>query len=279
MRSTVVLPEPDGPSIEKNSPVAMLRFASSTATTGGLPPNSLRRPSRRMAGGDVPGLASIVGDEDMSLLGRRSGTKTYGPICLAARPLSRSLPEPAPPVISSVGPRRKGVDVADSSLGIGTYAAVFAPLETAGRAEVITRRLSDAISLGVLPDGLLLPAETELAERLGVATVTVREALGTLREAGMIRTRRGRHGGSFVCSPDDGGRAALLDRLRGLGQGELRDVGDHYAAIGGACAVLASQRADAGDVARLTALAPVGGEGRAASEGLRAGGDFHLEVA
>jgi GntR family transcriptional repressor for pyruvate dehydrogenase complex len=170
-------------------------------------------------------------------------------------------------------------DVADLSMGIGTYAAVFAPLETAGRAEVITRRLGDAISLGVLPDGLLLPSETELSERFGVATVTVREALGTLREAGLIRTTRGRRGGSFICSPADGGRAALLDRLRGLGQGELRDLGDHYAAIGGTCAALASQRADDSDVARLESLAPSVRHGRVASEWLRAEGAFHLELA
>jgi DNA-binding FadR family transcriptional regulator len=165
------------------------------------------------------------------------------------------------------------------SLGIGTYAAVFAPLESAGRAETITRRLLDAISLGVLPDGMLLPSETDLAERLGVATVTVREALGTLRREGLIRTTRGRRGGSFVCAPSDGGRAALLSRLRGLGQGELRDLGDHYAAIGGACADLASRRADAGDVARLRSLAPAVRHGRVASEWLRAEGTFHLELA
>jgi GntR family transcriptional repressor for pyruvate dehydrogenase complex len=169
--------------------------------------------------------------------------------------------------------------VADLSMGLGTYAAVFAPLETTGRAEVITRRLTDAISLGVLPDGLMLPSETELADRLGVATVTVREALGSLRTAGLIRTTRGRRGGSFVCSPADDGRAALLDRLRGLGQGELRDLGDHYAAIGGTCAALASQRADASDVARLRTLAPLVRTGRSASEWLRAEGAFHLEVA
>ncbi len=101
----------------------------------------------------------------------------------------------------------------------------------------------------------------------------------SLRTAGLIRTRRGRRGGSFVCSPADGGRAALLDRLRGLGQGELRDLGDHYAAVGGACAVLASQRADAADVARLETLAPAVRDGRVASEWLRAEGTFHLELA
>lgn len=169
--------------------------------------------------------------------------------------------------------------MADLSMGLGTYAAVFAPLETAGRAEVITRRLTDAISLGVLPDGLMLPSEAELADRLGVATVTVREALGTLRAAGLLRTTRGRRGGSFVCSPADDGRSALLDRLRGLGQGELRDLGDHYAAVGGTCAALAAERADASDVARLETLAPVVRDGRVASEWLRAEGSFHLELA
>lgn len=169
--------------------------------------------------------------------------------------------------------------MADLSMGLGTYAAVFAPLETAGRSEVITRRLTDAISFGVLPDGLMLPSETDLADRLGVATVTVRESLGSLRQAGLIRTTRGRRGGSFVCSPADGGRSALLDRLRGLGQGDLRDLGDHYAAVGGTCARLASRRADASDVARLETLAPQVRDGRVASEWLRAEGAFHLELA
>ena len=105
------------------------------------------------------------------------------------------------------------------------------------------------------------------------------EALGALRTAGLLRTTRGRRGGSFVCSPADDGRSALLDRLRGLGKGELRDLGDHYAAIGGTCAALASQRADDSDVARLETLAPAVRDGRTASEWLRAEGAFHLELA
>src|SRR4029079_4259918 len=40
IRSTVVLPEPDGPSIEKNSPSRISRSMSSTATTGGVPQTS-----------------------------------------------------------------------------------------------------------------------------------------------------------------------------------------------------------------------------------------------
>ncbi len=47
MRSVVVLPHPDGPSSEKNSPSAMERWSSSTATTS---PNRLMTPSSSTAG-------------------------------------------------------------------------------------------------------------------------------------------------------------------------------------------------------------------------------------
>ena len=47
MRSTVVLPEPDGPSMEKNSPSAMSR---STPATASIEPNDLRSPASLIAG-------------------------------------------------------------------------------------------------------------------------------------------------------------------------------------------------------------------------------------
>src|SRR6476646_855180 len=51
MRSVVVLPEPDGPSIEKNSPWRTSRSTPATAMIGDTPPpNSLRTPSSRIAG-------------------------------------------------------------------------------------------------------------------------------------------------------------------------------------------------------------------------------------
>src|SRR5690242_19633275 len=46
MRSVVVLPEPDGPSIEKNSPFSTSRSRLSTARTA---PNTLLTPRRRTA--------------------------------------------------------------------------------------------------------------------------------------------------------------------------------------------------------------------------------------
>ncbi len=165
-----------------------------------------------------------------------------------------------------------------ASIQLGPYAAVFAPLDAERRAAAGARRLGDSIAFGLLPDASPLPAESDLAERLGVATVTVREALSTLRGEGLIRTRRGRGGGSFVCAPADGGCAALLDRLRRTGIGEWRDLADHYATVSGGCARLAAQRADDADADRLAVLA------RRRPATARAGiqrleGQFHLDLA
>ncbi len=112
-----------------------------------------------------------------------------------------------------------------------------------GRAELVATRLIQTISAGAFVQGERLPAETELAELLGVAIITVREALSTLRERGWIHTRRGRHGGSFV-RPSHAELLLLnsqaLSRMPRL---ELADLGVHYQAISSACAEYACQRA------------------------------------
>lgn len=166
-----------------------------------------------------------------------------------------------------------------SRMSRGARSAVFSRLEPTGRVEAVTRRLADAIALGLLPDAEQLPSESDLAERFGVSTVTVREALTSLREQRLVRTRRGRGGGSFVCAPDDAATSVLRARLRTFGLGELRDLADHYAAISGACARLAADRADEQDLSRLTA-----GTDRLEASGdagarRRAEGQYHLELA
>lgn len=64
--------------------------------------------------------------------------------------------------------------------------------------EGCVEQLGTAIRLGVYPRGSALPPERDLAERLHVSRATVREAISALREAGMLRTTRGRSGGSVV---------------------------------------------------------------------------------
>ena len=49
-----------------------------------------------------------------------------------------------------------------------------------------------------MPGGERLPAERELAERLGISRVTLREVLKVLQDQGLVESRRGRYGGTFV---------------------------------------------------------------------------------
>jgi GntR family transcriptional regulator, transcriptional repressor for pyruvate dehydrogenase complex len=173
--------------------------------------------------------------------------------------------------------------VALSALTTARARTVFAPLDEGGRAGTVTRRLAQAITLGLLLDGERLPAETELASQFGVSPVTLREALAVLRDMGLVETRRGRQGGSFIRAPGDGQadeqQAQLTRQLHQLSLHELRDIGDHRAAVAGAAARLAAHRALTGDVATLREHV---GRLRAAgslTERRRADARIHIEIA
>ena len=66
------------------------------------------------------------------------------------------------------------------------------------RVDEITDRLVTAIAIGEYLPGARLPVERELAGSLGVGRMTVRAALARLVERGLLETRRGRGGGSYV---------------------------------------------------------------------------------
>lgn len=76
--------------------------------------------------------------------------------------------------------------------------------------EQTVERLLRLVKLGIIPYGQRLPTERELAVRLNVSRVTVREAIRSLQQAGYLEPRRGRFGGTFVVyqpgSPDSGRR-------------------------------------------------------------------------
>ena len=118
-------------------------------------------------------------------------------------------------------------------LSLGTTAGGLASGAVSGLAGQVAQRLREAIQLGILLDGERLPPEAKLAEQLGVSTVTLREALAVLREQGLVTTRRGRGGGTFVTAADLD--SALGRRLREFSVAGLRDLGDDGAAGRPAC--------------------------------------------
>src|SRR5436190_1176639 len=116
-----------------------------------------------------------------------------------------------------------------------------------------------------------------MAKRFGVATVTAREALEALRDKGLVATRRGRDGGSFVTAGRDKTRSVLDARVRSLSRVELRDMGTYYSSIAGSCAALAADRATDDDLERVRGIALVADDDETAAR--RRQGMFQLEIA
>jgi DNA-binding FadR family transcriptional regulator len=77
----------------------------------------------------------------------------------------------------------------------------FRPIRSGNAFEECVERVLSALKLGLVGPGERLPAERDLAARLGVSRVTLREALRSLADAGWLEIRRGRHGGTFVLDP------------------------------------------------------------------------------
>lgn len=138
--------------------------------------------------------------------------------------------------------------------------AIFAPLGDVGRAGQVEQRLTEAIRSGVLVEGERLPSEPELAAMLGVAVVTVREALTGLRAQGLVTTSRGRGGGTFVAAGAAADEEALAERLGSMSRAELQDRATQYVLVLAGCAEVAAERADAGEARSLRSLMPAENE-------------------
>ena len=106
------------------------------------------------------------------------------------------------------------------------------------RAQVVTRprdqveqQIREAILGGTFAQGEKLPPETALASQFGVSRPTIREALGALVSAGLIRKIPGVAGGSFVNTVTPGSLSRMLSesmdtilRLGALDVAELTSV-------------------------------------------------------
>jgi DNA-binding FadR family transcriptional regulator len=123
-------------------------------------------------------------------------------------------------------------DVADSRA-----VPVWRPVRGGNAFEITVARLAQAIKLGLVAEGERLPAERDLAERLKVSRVTLREAIRALREAGYLESRRGRTGGTFVLS----GAGAAVTAAGRTGPGRVKTA---------RAVVAASPHPDAAELAR-----------------------------
>jgi GntR family transcriptional regulator, transcriptional repressor for pyruvate dehydrogenase complex len=154
-------------------------------------------------------------------------------------------------------------------------AAVFDPVQTATTLEETVERLGTAIRLGLLGPGDRLPPERDLADQLGIARSTLRQALTSLTESGHLIALRGRGGGTFVSDAPPVAEASRAD----LEGGHWREVLDYRIAIEVGTVVLAAERAQPEDVARLRMHVATMGAGGDFSVYRRADVFFHLGLA
>ncbi len=153
--------------------------------------------------------------------------------------------------------------------------AVFEPIDTPTAVDEVARRIRQAIVLGVLRDGDRLPAETELAKRIGVGVMTVRAALSELRADGLLETHRGRLGGSFVASAD----TAFLSGLSETDPSSYRNLGELLGGLESHATLLAADLATDEELEILADLTAEFDRPHSASELGVLNNRFHLTIA
>ncbi|WP_234391869.1 FadR/GntR family transcriptional regulator [Streptomyces sp. WM6378] len=119
--------------------------------------------------------------------------------------------------------------------------------------EEALEQILQLLRLGLVPPGERLPSERELAERMGISRVTLREVLKVLQDQGLVESRRGRYGGTFV-----------LPRAAEGGEDELRR---RIASV------------DVEDILRFREVLEVGAAGLCAAHGLTDEGAERLRAA
>ncbi|MQA64026.1 MAG: FCD domain-containing protein [Actinophytocola sp.] len=114
----------------------------------------------------------------------------------------------------------------------------------------VAEHIRSLIHRGEVGPGDRLPAERDLAEQLGVARFSLREALRILADDGYVEVRRGAHGGTFVTElrrPVEAWRARMREQ-----PGEIDDIFDFRITLESNSARLAAVRRTPGDLNTLS---------------------------
>src|SRR5579859_3807382 len=128
---------------------------------------------------------------------------------------------------------------------------MFENIKPLKAAQMIARRIRDAVISGELTMGDRLPPERDLIKQFGYSRAAVREGLRLLEADGLIAMQAGRNGGAVICRPDANHLAPTLDTILRLRRTTIHDVHEAQRLIEPLIIALAIERATPGDLARV----------------------------
>ncbi len=188
-----------------------------------------------------------------------------------------AIPPTAPPAANLRYDSRTIFSSSNSS-GMGGH-PVYKVVRTSRLYEQIVQQIEESVLNGKLKPGDQLPAERELAQRLGVSRTAVREAVKTLREKGLVEAYTGR--GTFITDGTSQAARQSFDLMVKLGQQEgSPHLAELRLLLEPGIAALAAVRADADDLVALRETFEVMEKAQKDPDAyIEADLDFHLALA
>jgi GntR family transcriptional regulator, transcriptional repressor for pyruvate dehydrogenase complex len=156
---------------------------------------------------------------------------------------------------------------------------VYKVVRTSRLYEQIVQQIEESVLNGSLKPGDQLPAERDLAQRLGVSRTAVREAVKALREKGLVEAYSGR--GTFVTDGTSQAARQSFDLMVKIGQ---QEGSPHLAELRlilepGIAAMAATRVEEEGLVAMREAVAVMDRAQKNPEAYIEADLDFHLALA
>src|ERR1700688_4514027 len=181
----------------------------------------------------------------------------------------------------------KGLDLRYSSQTIASppklapagETAVYKVVRTSRLYEQIVQQIEDSVLNGTLKPGDQLPAERELAQRLGVSRTAVREAVKALREKGLVEAYSGR--GTFITDGTTHAARQSFDLMVKIGQQEgSGHLAELRLILEPGIAAMAAMRIEEEHLAAMREAVPVMDRSQKDPEAyIEADLDFHLALA
>ncbi len=163
----------------------------------------------------------------------------------------------------------------------GAY-PVYKVVRTSRLYEQIVKQIEESVLNGTLKPGDQLPAERDLAQRLGVSRTAVREAVKTLREKGLVEAYSGR--GTFITNGTSQAARQSFDLMVKIGQQGQQEGLPHLVelrlALEPGIAAMAAERVTDEDLTAMREAVTVMDRAQENAEAyIEADLDFHLALA